>query len=243
MVTIFFLIWTRVNVSQTNRTTEKMSVYWDILKALIPGSNVSVFVGTQTNNTTNNFGGVLLGAAVLSVAALSSPCLSACGSAVQKARALYAALSTSSSGIDFKADKNCVVLYCKNLGGNFLVEVNAVSCKVDLWFCNKKVVTIDCDEGTVASVLTTIRDRNYADYQLVTSPNHTLAVAERIDAVKFGHKWLCVIQVSGDVFVVVHALPSVYLINMMRKVSTAQAKKFDFFARITDSVQAAALPV
>jgi hypothetical protein len=220
-----------------------MSVYWDILKALVPGSNVSVFVGTQTNNTTNNFGGVMLGAAVLSVAALSSPCLSACESAFQKARGLYNTLSTSSSGIGFKADKNCVLLYCKNLGGNFLIEVNAVSRKVDLWFCNDKIVTIDCDDNVVDSILATIRDRNYADYQSVTSPNHTFAVPERIDAVKFGHKWLCIIQVSGDVLVIVHALPSMYLINLMKKVSAAQAKKFDFFARITDSVKTARSPV
>lgn len=214
-----------------------MSYYLRFLKEFLPtpGNHFSVFVGTQTTNnvtTTNNYGsGVFITAA--SVAALAAtPCFSQAYESIREsAGKLYSKLKPAN--LDFGDSE--IVMRCGN-GVKLVVKFDVSVCDSVRVNCignqgTETAMKVNCDMIVVACLANTVYSKDKTAYSQITGPKDTPGVPERIDAIRFGYKWLCVLQVSGRVLVVVHSLPSLYLIANVPD-TPAKAKKLDFCKQI-----------
>lgn len=210
-----------------------MSYYLKFLKEFIPtsGNHFSVFVGTQnTNNvsTTNNYGSGLLVLGAASAAALASaPYLSQAYSAGK----LYFALKPAKLCFGYSE----IVMRC---GGGIKLIVNfdvSVCDSVRVKYIDNHGTETDmkvhCDRTCVACIANTVYSKDQTAYSHIAGPNNAPGVPERIDAIKFGNKWLCVLQDIKGVFVVVHSHPSLSLLADVPD-TPAKAKKLDFCKQI-----------
>jgi hypothetical protein len=223
-----------------NKNTREMSYYLKFLKEFLPtsGNKLSVFVGTQTthnvNTTThhNYGGGVLVAGAATAAAITAMPSFyHACERISESAGKLYYRLKPAS--LDF--GRNEIAMRCCD-GTKLVVKFDAsVTDSVKVKFISNQgeetEMKVDCDRKAVSCVSNTYYSRDCTAYARVTGPNDKPGAPERIDGLRFGHKWLCVIHGSGNVFVLVHSLPNVSLLANLPD-TPAKAKKLDFCKQI-----------